>query len=159
MAKRLTATEKWIDPWFCSLSERDRLFWLYLLDNCNHAGIWSVNPMLVQTYFPGYVINSDIFGDRVTVLSGEKWFINKFVEFQYGSLNKENRVHSSVIAILKKEVSKPLARPMLAPSKPLARPMLGCKDKDKDKKLVKDKDRDKDRDKENGSVPSHPLLA
>ena len=147
MAKRLTATEKWIDPWFCSLSERDRFFWLYLLDNCNHAGIWSVNPMLVQTYFPGYVINSDIFGDRVTVLSSEKWFITKFVEFQYGSLNKENRVHSSVIAILKKEVSKPLARPM-----------QGCKEKEKEKE--KEVVKDKDRDKENGSVPSsHPILA
>jgi len=40
MPKRLTATEKWNDPWFCGLNIEDKLFWIYLCDNCDHAGIY-----------------------------------------------------------------------------------------------------------------------
>ena len=50
MAKRFTATDKWGDPWFCGLSVSDRMFWIYLLDACDHAGIWQVNWPLVSFY-------------------------------------------------------------------------------------------------------------
>jgi hypothetical protein len=129
MAKRQTATEKWADPWFCSLSERDRLFWIYLLDNCNHAGIWQINWMVVEIYFPGIDHDLGRFGDRVIVIDAEKVFIPKFVTFQYGELNPSNRVHLSVLGILKKE----------GLWKTLGSPYLGSKDKDKIK--VKDKDK------------------
>lgn len=122
MPKRLTATEKWTDPWFCSLDNTTKIFWIYLLDNCDHAGIWRVNYPLLKFYFGDFVINLSLFNGRIKVLSEDKWFIPKFIEFQYGELNKENRVHASVIHILEKEGA----------CKPLESPMLGCKDKDKD---------------------------
>jgi len=128
VAKRFTATEKWLDPWFCNLSIVDRLFWIYLCDNCDHSGIWQVNLLLVKTYFPGYEPNPAIFGDRLKILTPEKWLLTKFVEFQYGKLNPTNRAHQSVIAKLQKEGAY----------KGHTSPFQGAKDKDKDKEDVKD---------------------
>jgi hypothetical protein len=131
MPKRFTDTEKWKDPWFCALSEKDRYFWMYLLDNCDHAGIWQVNPMLVNFYFPGYSLDPGVFGDRIQVLNSEKWWLKKFVSFQYGEvLNPENHAHLGVINRLKQVgANMGLVSPKLAPL-----------DKDKDK--VKDKVRE-----------------
>lgn len=103
MAKRLTATEKWTDPWFCGLSERDRLFWIYLLDSCNHAGIWLKNDMLIQVYFPQYHFNPDTFSGRLQKITEEKWFIRKFIDFQYGRLNPNSPTHKSVITVLARD--------------------------------------------------------
>ncbi len=139
MTKRFTATEKWVDPWFCSLNEKDKLFWFYLLDNCNHAGVWQVNWPLVKFHIKGFVFNPECFKDRIFELSVNKWYIPKFIDFQYGTLNSENRAHKSVIDILEKEGA----------SKGLLSPLQGRKDmdmvKDKDKELVKDKVKHLDR--------------
>lgn len=135
MAKRFTATEKWLDPWFCALSIADRLFWIYLLDNCDHAGIWQVNPLLVNTYFPGYELNPERFGGRVEVLGAEKWFIPKFVNFQYKHLSPKSRTHASVLERLKKEgVSKGYGKGIR-------------RDKDKDTDTDKDKAKEEVREK------------
>lgn len=138
MAKRFTATEKWEDPWFCGLSATEQLFWVYLLDKCNHAGIWQVNWPLVKFHIAGFAYTAESFLGRITELSAEKWFIPKFIQFQYGTLNPTNRAHASVLAMLEKEGAY----------KPLARSLQG--DKDKDKEKDKDKVKDKDKDKEGG---------
>lgn len=131
MSKRFTATEKWQDPWFCRLSERDRLFWLFLLDSCDHAGIWQVNELVVQAYFPGYLLDPSKFADRIRIITPEKWFIRKFISFQYGELNPDSRPHASVLERLRKEgVSKGLAKGMHT---------LMDKDKAKEKDKAKDK--------------------
>lgn len=104
MANRFTATEKWSDPWFCELSKEDKLFWVYLVDNCDHAGIWQVNWPLVQFHIKDYIFNEQAFNGRIVKLSKDKWFIPKFIEFQYKTgLNPENRAHLSVINLLEKE--------------------------------------------------------
>lgn len=124
MANRFTATEKWTDPWFCGLSEKDKLFWIYIVDNCDHAGIWQVNWPLVKFHIKDYVFNEGVFNGRIVKLKDHKWFIPKFIEFQYKTgLNPDNRAHASVLSILKKEGA----------IKGLASPWLGRKDKDKDK--------------------------
>ena len=71
-------------------------------------------------------------GDRITDLGNDKWFIPKFVAFQYGKLDSLSKPHLSVIKELKKE----------GLAKGLVNPYLTLKDKDK----VKDKDKDKDKD-------------
>jgi hypothetical protein len=128
MAKRFTATEKWIDPWFCGLTALDKLFWVYLLDNCDHAGIWQVNWPLVGFHIKDYVFNKEVFKGRIFELKEQKWFIPKFIVFQYGELNPENRAHLSVIHILKKEGAY----------KGLNSSLDRGKDKDMDKDKVKD---------------------
>lgn len=127
MAKRFTATEKWDDPWFFQLDANYKLAWMFLLDKCNHAGILTVNRTLMQVYL-GFMPTIEAFRGRVQALSEEKWFIPKFIEFQYGTLKRENRAHQSVISILEKEGA----------SKGLTSPMQGAKDKDKDKAMVKE---------------------
>lgn len=123
MANRYTATEKWDDPWFCGLSPAYKLFWIYICEKCNHAGIWNVNWPLVK--FHCWENNFDVtqFGDRVVVISEDKWFIKKFVFFQQkindlNDLNPLNNCHASIINILLKEG---ILSPLQAPSKPLLR--------------------------------------
>lgn len=128
MAKRFTATEKWDDPWFFELDAPHKLAWIFLLDRCNHAGIWNVNLKLMEVYV-GFRPSVDVFQGRVKVLGDQKWFIPKFIEFQYGALNPANRAHQSVISILRKEGAY----------NDLTRPLQGHKDMDKEKDLVKDK--------------------
>jgi hypothetical protein len=125
MAKRFTATEKWDDPWFFKLNDKIKLAWIFLLDKCDHAGIWNVNPSLIDFHL-GFVPEVQDFGGRVIELTHEKWFIPKFVLFQYGELNQENRAHLSVISRLEKEGAYKL----------LTSPSQGAKDKDKEKESL-----------------------
>lgn len=136
MPKRFTATEKWIDPWFSELALKDKMFWIFLLDNCDHAGVWQVNWRLVRFHIsPDFQLNLAPFSGRIHALSEAKWFIPKFVEYQYGALNPDNRVHQSVISLLMKEGAYKL----------LTRPLNRVKDKDKDLDKAQDKARVKAR--------------
>jgi hypothetical protein len=109
-----------------------KLLWLYLLDKCDHAGIFKKNIRLAEFLIGESLPESEIdkhFNGRLIKLDSETWRIPKFIEFQYGVLNPNNRMHLSVIALLDKEgASKGLARGLLAP-----------KDKDKNKDKNKDK--------------------
>jgi hypothetical protein len=136
MSKRFTATEKWLDPWFCSLTPIQKLFWMYLVDNCDHAGIWQVNWPLVKFHLGIDSIDKTVFKGRITELSKDKWFMPKFIDFQYnGVLNPLNRTHASVIALLKKEGAY----------KPLTSPLQGVKGTGKVQVQVNTKDRIKDK--------------
>ncbi len=142
MGKRLGDTNKWKNSFFRSLDAPYKLFWLYILDDCDHAGIWMVDIDVVKIRIKEEVSLDNaitIFGDKITVLkNGDVWFIKDFIEFQYGTLNPANRVHESVINILKKQN-------LINENMELISPLQGAKDKDKDK--VKDKDKDKNKDK------------
>ena len=138
MSKRFTDSEKWKKRFIRNLSPRLKLFWLYLLDDCDHAGIWHVDPEVAAIRL-GVEVDMDVaieaFGDRITVFDdGNKWFIPDFIEFQYGKLSETNRMHKSVISILTQQ----------GVSMPLGCPLEGAKDKDKDK------GKDKNKEKEEG---------
>ncbi len=130
MAKRFTASEKWDDPWFCSLNPIEKLFWLYVLDKCDHAGLWQANWPLVKFHL-GEIPDLSKFEGRLSEIERDRYFIQKFIEFQYKSLNPANKVHQSIISKLEKQGA----------CKPLGSPLQGAKDKDKEK----DKDKDKDK--------------
>ena len=105
MAKRFTDTEKWSDEWFLNLDQSMKILWIYITDKCDHAGVWSVNFNLA-TILIGTIYDKQsaliAFGDRVTVISDEKWFIAKFIRFQYGvPLNLNNNAHRGVVKLLK----------------------------------------------------------
>lgn len=144
MSKRFTATDKWDHHWFCELSDCDKLFWFYLLDKCNHAGIWQVNWPLAKFHIKG-AINHNVFKDRVQVLSPDKWLIPQFVPFQYGKLSPESKVHSTVITLLEKEgVSIPYVKGI---------DTLKDKDRDIDTNKVKEKDKDQEQDNLHEPIP------
>lgn len=136
MAKRFTDTGKWAKAGFSELSIKMKLIWIYLCDNCDHAGVWDINMNLLsfqigqRTTLPEM---TEGFGDKVE-LRDNKLLIPSFIEFQYGALNPDNRVHQSVLQRLER----------LAPSMDLTSPLQGDKDKDKEKDKEKEKDKDKD---------------
>lgn len=137
MAKRFTDSGKYKNKFIRSLQGPYKLLWDYLYHDCTHAGIWTVDFEIAQIYLgKDMPVNHDdalkFFNEgeeRIKVLKGgEKWLIVPFLDFQYGKLNPENRVHKSVITELEKYIK---IKVLLSPSK-------GAKDKDK----VKDKDKE-----------------
>jgi hypothetical protein len=132
MPKRFTDTDKWKKPWFRSLSPVNKCFWQYIVDNCDHAGVWDVDFELAELFIKAELneeeIRSTFKKQFLELKEGRKWFIQDFIEFQYGELNPLNRAHNSVITILQKEGAY----------KGLNRAIQGRKDKDKDK----DKDKE-----------------
>lgn len=150
MAKRFTDTGKWGKASFDRLSLVGKLAWIYLCDNCDHAGIWDVNWRLMSFHLnlPAADLERVIaeeLSDKVDWLADTKIFIPGFIEFQYGELNPENRAHLSVLNRLRKEGA----------NKGLTRSLQGRKDKDKDK----DKDTDKDSLEGVQGKPFRPDLA
>lgn len=117
MAKRFTDTDKWKKPFIRGLQGPYKLLWFYVLDDCDHAGIWQVDFEVAQIR-TGEKFDEEkalaVFGDRVEVFSGgTKWFLKDFISFQYGELSEKNRLHQSVINILTKNhlgAYKPLIR-------------------------------------------------
>ena len=106
MPKRFTDTDKWKKPFIRSLEGPYKLLWFYIIDDCDHAGIWQVD-FEVACIRTGQQLEEkkaiDLFGDRIEIFNdGAKWFLKDFVSFQYGELNEKNRLHLSVINILKK---------------------------------------------------------
>lgn len=142
-----------------------KVTWDTLCDECDHAGVWDADFDMLSFLVGEEVTLTDCltaFGDRLTVLDhGSKIYLQGFVEFQYGKLNPDNRVHKSVMNRLEKlgiEI-KPLASPFPVILSPLGEnlsPMLGCKDKDKDKDKELDKEKETDTDKEPDLVSAAP---
>ena len=140
MAKRFIDTDLFRKPFMRSLDAPYKALWIYLLCECDHAGIWVVELDVAQMRLgmkldPEKVL--DKMGGAVIPIDGGKWYLPDFVEFQYGTLNPANRVHASVIDRLSKCGIDTDQRPEI---KPLASPLQGAKDKEKDKEKDKDKD-------------------
>lgn len=132
MSKRYTDAEKWCKNWFTNLDNNTKLLWIFICDHCDHAGLLDVNYKLF-TFLLGFPINKEtinILGDKIIWLEEDKLFIPGFVDFQYGKLDENNRVHKSVLN-------------KLDPYKTLIRPFKGYKDKDKDKYKDKEKEKSK----------------
>ena len=102
MAKRFTDSRKWFDGWFLSLDLKGKLTWVYMLDACNHAGVYKLNPKLEELCLGHSLSPSEIrerFDGRVKQY-GDKLFLPGFISFQYGKLNlvsgKNSNIHKSV---------------------------------------------------------------
>jgi hypothetical protein len=140
MAKRFTDTEKWKKPFIRGLQGAYKLLWLYICDDCDHAGIWQVDIDVAQIRIGEKIdIKEAIktFDEKIIIFDkGNKWFIPSFIEFQYPSgLNPDNRAHNSIIILLEKY------KLLDKQNKPLTRSLQGRKDMD----MVKDKDMDMDK--------------
>lgn len=104
MAKRFTDTEKWNRPWFRKLPTAYKIFWEYLCDKCDAAGVWYVDFELAE-FICGEHINETealrLFEKQIKVLeSGKRWWIEPFVDFQYGDLVPNNNMHRGVLRML-----------------------------------------------------------
>ena len=140
MAKRFTDTDKWKVPFIRGLDAKYKLLWLYILDDCDHAGIWIVDLEIAGIRCGFTYDEKDVeknLGPQIEkIKGGSRWFIRDFIDFQYGKLNPENRAHNSALSILSKYNIKPLTRSLQG---------------------RKDKDTDKDKEERAHEI-SHPLL-
>ena len=88
MAKRFTETEKWKDPWFSELTNDYKLIYYYLLDSCDHAGIFQLNLRRLNFDCNTSITLPELLETlkgRVVQLSDDKLIITKFMYFQYGT--------------------------------------------------------------------------
>ncbi len=106
MAKRFTDTDKWKKGFIRNLPSKYKLLWLYILDDCNHAGIWETDFEVASIRIGSKISEKEAvkhFAEQIKIFdNGNKWFIAKFVDFQYGTLNENSRPHQAVIKVLDK---------------------------------------------------------
>lgn len=147
--KRFAETRKWQNTWFMDLPAKYKLAWLWLVDNCDHAGLIDANPRLMS-FMVGEPIDGEEFlrvmSGRVTKPKPGKWFIPSFINFQYGDeLNPRNSAHRGVLRILsEQQIDCPVSvaqETNQAPNKGQSSPSKGAQDKDKDKDKEQDKDK------------------
>jgi hypothetical protein len=138
MAKRFTDTEKWKKPFIRNLSAPYKLLWLYICDDCDHAGIWQVDIDVARIRIGEQITEREalkFFVDKIIRIDeGNKWYIPSFIDFQYPSgLNPDNKAHGGIIKVLQK------FNLIDDEFKPLVSPLYGAMDKDKDMVMDKDK--------------------
>lgn len=105
MAKRFTDTEKWKDKWFRQLPAEFKLAYLYLLDQCDQAGVVELDEDLAEFQI-GTAIDWGAFLDslsgRIAKLGCGKLCLIKFISYQYGELSENCRAHNPVFHSIKK---------------------------------------------------------
>lgn len=142
MAKRMTDTDKWKKRFVRELKPQHKLLWFYILDDCNHAGIWEVD-IEVASIRVGHQLVYDMlpqaFLDKIVIFdNGDKWFIPDFIEFQYGELNPNSNVHKSVIQLLERyNLEGYLKGSQTLPNTVQDKDIVIVKDKAKAKRFVK----------------------
>jgi len=125
VAKRFTDTEKWKRAWFTSLSLQAKMVWIYILDDCDNAGIWQANfrRMSFDLDFPVNQEQFENWFEGKFEKHDDKYFFPSFVEFQYGELNENNNAHKSVLS----KISK-LGSSWPGAKQPLKSPLQGAQD-------------------------------
>ena len=129
------------------MSPEMKLLWIYILDNCDSAGLWDINFGLAEFQI-GIKLDvgriKEVFKKQYIEINDNKWFIKDFIEFQYkcslDNLNPLNKAHLPIIATIKKYN-------LQAPLKGLQRGFKAPLDKDKEKDKDKDQEKEKDQDK------------
>ena len=142
MSKRFTDTDKWLNnKWFYELTPELKLFWIYLLDNCDNVGVWEENIKLASILI-GYTYPLDTllksFEKQIHIFKeGRKWWIVDFCDFQYGKFD-EDSTSKPIQSYIKNLKDHGLWIPYTKGIHTLKE-----KEKDKDKDKVKEKVKEK----------------
>lgn len=103
MAKRFIDTELFDDEWYMDLSKDSKIFWIYCITKCNHAGILELNKKLCK-YQTGIKDLQTVFKEldnRLVTLKQPYIFIPKFLFYQYPNFPNSNvKAQKSAIDIL-----------------------------------------------------------
>jgi hypothetical protein len=112
MAKRYSHTEKYVADWFLKLSKNGKLLYYYLIENCDHAGFYSIglvhismcidlNPHDVE-YSLNELEDKIVWSDDKTMI-----WIRDFLQDQANiPLNKYNNAHKGAISRIKHHYTK-----------------------------------------------------
>lgn len=149
MAKRLRDTETYKDRFVKSLTPDYKHLWFYILDDCDHAGIWRVDFEGACLY-TGCDLNHPEaikrFKDKVEVISEDYWFIPSFLKFQYGA---EANAKAGVVISAKKRLEQfGLGDRLVLGKSPDTLPTPSQEGLETPKSKNKSKDKDKDKDLE-----------
>lgn len=104
MAKRFIDTNMFSDEWVHSLSKDGKLFFVYYITNCDHAGILKLNRSLCefQTGLKNFDTLIKDFGNTLITVKENVYFMPRFVKFQYPKFPQSNvKQQDSAIKILK----------------------------------------------------------
>lgn len=152
MSKRLTARNKWADPWFRELSPKQKCLWLWMLDTCDCAGVLpEIDWGLVSFQIGQPCTAEDLkpFEGRFEACRGGIW-IRKFVAFQLGSLNQD-KPSAPQVGVIKalarasiplEKVLETLPEPLAKGSESLSEGLPKAPESLKYKYKYKDKDKD-----------------
>lgn len=105
MAKRFIDTELFNDSWYMNLTPEAKLFFIYLITNCDNAGIIDLNIRLAefQTGIKDfrnsfYTVCAEFGEKRLMNLRENYYFIPNFVRYQYpNGLNSGVKAQQSVV--------------------------------------------------------------
>lgn len=142
--KRFTDIFKWNQVWFRELSPNGKLLFLFLVDECDAAGVWEID--LKMTQFKTGISIPDIqnlieelimTGRLQRILTGDKLWLTKFILFQYPKgLKEDYNPHKPIFeSIVKHQLDMDkiyLAEPLMNPSPRVQGMGMGM---DSDKKL------------------------
>jgi hypothetical protein len=100
------------------LSIKHKLFWFYICDQCDSAGIWEPNIKLAEMLIGEPVDLTQVlrsFRGRIEQLPNGKFWVKTFIEFQYGILSPDCKPHLPIIKRLenlglRQRVSKPFPK-------------------------------------------------
>jgi hypothetical protein len=152
--KRMTDAEKWKDPFFEQLNNEAKLAWLYLLDDCDNAGIWLKSLKRLNSNCNSNFTEDDLYDilkNRIVVISADRWFIPKFLTFQYGVDWIKSKNKAVISAKIKLEALNLIIDDTL--SIPYGYPTDRAKDQEQDK--VQDKVQVKIKDKYKDKVEEY----
>jgi hypothetical protein len=173
MAKRFLDNEMYRKPWFRRLSPTMKCLWLYLLCNCDHAGVWAIDWDDASWHIGEKIEPAKALPEmakQVEILpGGDRLWLTGFIEYQYPKgLSKDNRAHNPVFASI--DHHKLLVSPIDGPSKGLSdapkgltespkglkdnsKDLAGSHDGSQDKDMDKDMDKDLDKDRDKDAYP------
>ena len=100
MAKRFIDTNLFNDEWFGELSKDGKLFFIYYITTCDHAGIFRTNKKLLefQTGIKSLETVIKELGKSIVTVKEGLYFMPKFLKFQYPDFPKST-VRAQVSAI------------------------------------------------------------
>lgn len=90
MAKRFIDTQMFNDEWFCELSPDCKLFFIYFISTCNHAGVFKYNKKLCefQTGLKSSERLIEELGNSLVTVKEGLYFMPRFIKFQYPNFPK-----------------------------------------------------------------------
>lgn len=144
MAKRFIQHELLRNPWLRAASTLEKLLWVGLITECDHAGIWIVDWQMMELMVGGKIdpaaAKKFLNGRFLEVDNGRRWFLPDFIRFQYPQgVSTNNNTMKSVRQILDNygidTENLTIREGLVNPSSTLDQ---GLQDKDKDKDRVKD---------------------
>lgn len=104
MAKRFIDTEIFNDDWFMELSKDAKLFYIYFITNCDHAGILKLNFKIaeLQTGINSIeTVLNELSNCLLTLKSNNVFFMPSFIKYQYPDFPKSKvKQQDSALKIL-----------------------------------------------------------